>query len=232
MKGSKWSETQPGRHNTRRPRGPDDWPRRISVASAGAGVGKSSQCSRPPHRPLPFSLKQNRCCCWVSVMPSINNNRAEAAGARTTRHRVSFLPISRNRIWHERASTCVKTPLIHLFLDSCELSLDFLRNIWCYRSFTSLKADRQSPGSASCTYSSRSSICSGGRGLLVNTNRIPSARTPSPRIDAPVSVVQRWALAFFILSFRVVMCNTACSFCHGSSIVEEECRPWITPGFF
>lgn len=37
--------TRQARHNTRRPRRDEDWSPRTSVASAGVGAGKPSQCS-------------------------------------------------------------------------------------------------------------------------------------------------------------------------------------------
>lgn len=67
---------RPGRHNTRRPRPPGDWsPRNVGLRLQGAGLGKCSQCCGSSHR----------CCRWVSVMPSINNNRVETAPARRGR---------------------------------------------------------------------------------------------------------------------------------------------------
>lgn len=75
-------EASGGRHNTRRPCGPGDWPLRTSVAWTGAGDNnkkkrRSSQCSSSPL----FSLhkRSGRCCRGPTVTPAESDARSAAA---------------------------------------------------------------------------------------------------------------------------------------------------------
>lgn len=75
-------EASGGRHNTRRPCGPGDWPLRTSVAWTGAGDNnkkkrRSSQCSSSPL----FSVhkRSGRCCRGATVTPAESDARSAAA---------------------------------------------------------------------------------------------------------------------------------------------------------
>lgn len=130
-------------------------------------------------------------------MPSINNNTVGRSQSEETRGKSTspFPPppnlqestsAQKALIWHNPASIYAKTP----FFSSTFFFFFFFLNIRLSRYFSGVIA-RSSPTKLTdsqwlclCTLSPPS-ICSGGCGLLVNTNRIPSARTPSGALMHP-----------------------------------------------